>query len=246
MTEVKKTSNERRATDVLKMKDKMNTIGKWQADTGFTLIEMIGVLAVIAVLVALLLPKVFAIMAESKANSLVAAVQTYRTAIVQYYADIGSILPLDAGGTPTLESSGDSANPLALPARLTLEKTDPLNTGANSWVKFNGPYLAKFSTNTPPGFGSSITMRARAAVAHGTAVTGSNRGYDFDNDENSDLPTNADLVFVRLPDVEQQDFERVDAMLDAGLGATFEERRKRGRVKYNNSANVLRIYLTHR
>ena len=43
---------------------------------GFTLIEMIGVLAVIAVLVALLLPKVFEIMAESKANALVAAIRT--------------------------------------------------------------------------------------------------------------------------------------------------------------------------
>ena len=93
---------------------------------------MIGVLAVIAILVALLLPKVFEIMAESKASALVAAVKTYKTAIVDYYADIGSILPLDAGGTPAINGGGDSADPLSLPARLTLDKSDPLNTGTNS------------------------------------------------------------------------------------------------------------------
>lgn len=207
---------------------------------------MIGVLAVIAILVALLLPKVFEIMAESKANSLVAAVKTYDAAIVNYYADIGSVLPLDAGGIPALQTSGDSANPLSLPARLTLDKSDPLNTGANSWGKFNGPYLAKFATNTPPGLGTSITIRTNSPPAYGTATTGSNRGYDFTNDGNSDIPSNANVVFIRLHDIEKNDFERVDAILDPGIGTTLEERRRRGRVKYNDTNKRLRIYLTHR
>ena len=87
---------------------------------GFTLIEMIGVLAVIAILVALLLPKVFEIMAESKANALVAAIRTYETAVVDYYSDVSSLLPLNVGGTPTAEATGDSSTATSLPARLTL------------------------------------------------------------------------------------------------------------------------------
>ncbi len=221
-------------------------IGKWQADAGFTLIEMIGVLAVIAILVALLLPKVFDVMVDSKARALVAAVKTYETAIVDYYANIGSILPLDAVGTPAIDADGDSANPLSLPARLTLDKSDALNTGSNSWMKFKGPYLANFLTEVPPGFGTSITMRAQNALAYGTATGGTNRAYDFDDDRNSDLPTDADLVCVHLTDVERQDFERVDSILDPSLGTTFDVRRRRGKVKYNDTNKALRIYLAHR
>ncbi|GJL54769.1 MAG: hypothetical protein NPIRA02_19010 [Nitrospirales bacterium] len=210
------------------------------------MIEMIGVLAVIAILVALLLPKVFEIMAESKANALVAAVKTYEAAIEDYYADIGSILPLDADGIPSTETSGDSVNPLSLPARLTLERSDPLNTGTNSWVKFNGPYLAEFLTNSPPGFGTSITIRAMTATTYGTATLVADRGYDFNDDGKSDLPTNADLVFIRLTPVERREFERVDGILDAGVGTTVDEREKRGKVKYNETYKMLRIYLAHK
>ncbi|GJL56394.1 MAG: hypothetical protein NPIRA02_35260 [Nitrospirales bacterium] len=207
---------------------------------------MIGVLAVIAILVALLLPKVFEIIAESKANSLVAAVRTYETAIVDYYADIGSILPLDVGGTPVVEQGGDSANPLSLPARLTLDKSDPLNTETNSWVKFNGPYLVKFSTNSPPGLGSAVQMKTRTPNPYGTATNASNGTYDFNNDGNSDIPTNAYLAFLRITDVGLKDFERVDNILDRGIGATPTERQLRGRVKYNTGSNVMRIYLMHK
>lgn len=207
---------------------------------------MIGVLAVIAILVALLLPRVFETMAESKANALVAAVKHYESAIVDYYTDIGSVYPLDAGGTPAVETSGDSANPLSLPARLTLDKSDPLNTGTNSWVKFNGPYLARFSTDTPPGFGTDITMRAQPATTYGTATLVADRGYDFNDDGNNDLPTNADLIFIRLKPVERREFERVDGILDAGVGTTVDEREKRGKVKYNETYKMLRIYLAHK
>lgn len=58
---------------------------------GFTLVEMIGVLAIIAILIALLLPKIFSLIASTKARSLAAAVRTYETGIVNYYADIGTV-----------------------------------------------------------------------------------------------------------------------------------------------------------
>ncbi|GJL54772.1 MAG: hypothetical protein NPIRA02_19040 [Nitrospirales bacterium] len=228
------------------MNDKMHPIGKCRTDFGFTLIEMIGVLAVIAVLVALLLPRVFEIMAESKANALVAAVATYRTAIVKYYADMGTILPLDAGGTPMAQSSGDTIDVESLGARLTLDKEDPLNTGSNSWANFQGPYLAHFSSDSPPGFGTHVFMPVRDGPSYGTPTTAINRGYDFDNDGNSDLPTNAHVAFLRFRSVAPKDFERIDNMLDSGFGGTALERQLRGRVKYDVSTNRMRIYLMHK
>ena len=93
---------------------------------GFTLIEMIGVLAVLAVLAALVLPKVFDVIAESRVNALAASVKAYETAVIKYYSDLGSLLPLNAAGSPTAETGGDSATATSLAARLTLSSSDAL------------------------------------------------------------------------------------------------------------------------
>lgn len=228
------------------MKDKVDTIGHLRTDTGFTLIEMIGVLSVIAILVALLLPKVFEIMAESNANAVAGAVKTYEVAIVDYFADIGSILPLDVAGIPTMEASGDSVNVESLGARLTLDKSDPLNTGSNKWTTFNGPYLASFSSDNPPGLGAKVFMPVRDGPAYGAATTATNRGYDFNGDGNSDIPTNSHVVFLRIRSVSLRNFERVDRILDPGIGSTSAERQLRGRVKYDAVTNRMRIYLIHK
>ena len=93
-----------------------------QDSRGFTLIEMIGVLAVVAVLAALVLPKVFDVIAESRVNALAASVKAYETAVTKYYGDIGSLLPLNATGVPTAETTGDSATATSMAARLTLSR----------------------------------------------------------------------------------------------------------------------------
>ncbi|GJL54780.1 MAG: hypothetical protein NPIRA02_19120 [Nitrospirales bacterium] len=215
-----------------------------QKEQGFTLIEMIGVLAVIAILVALLLPKVFEIMAESRANALVAAVRTYETAVVDYYSDIGSLLPLDVGGTPTVEATGDSATATSLGARLTLDAADALNTGANAWANFRGPYLAKFVSTVPPGLGTGVFMPATTPVAYGTTTDSTNIGWDLNNDGNSDIPTNSNVVYVQFTGISPANFDDIDAIIDPGMG-TGADRALRGRVKYDTGTGALMIYLNH-
>ena len=56
---------------------------------GFTLIEMIGVLAVIAILAALLIPKVFNAINDANINTAVVGAQTVKTAVVDSYAKNG-------------------------------------------------------------------------------------------------------------------------------------------------------------
>ena len=226
-------------------------MGKWLRPTrdsqGFTLVEMIGVLAIIAILMALLLPKVFQLIASSNARSLAAAVRTYETSVIGYFADTGSLYPLNVTGVPTAEAGGGSTTAISLGARLTLDMSDPLNTGANQWPRFRGPYVEKFNSANVPGFGATILMPTAPAIALATATTGTNIGWDLKGDDgNSDLATGAQVAYLQITGVTVGDAEEIDGIIDSGIGATQAERQLRGRVKYDTATSQLFIYLAHR
>ncbi|MDT7042369.1 prepilin-type N-terminal cleavage/methylation domain-containing protein [Candidatus Nitronereus thalassa] len=214
---------------------------------GFTLIEMIGVLAVVAVLAALVLPKVFDVIAESRVNALAASVKAYETAVMKYYGDIGSLLPLDASGVPTVEATGDSATVTSLAARLTLSRSDALVTAAGMWPKFRGPYLEKFDTTSPAALGTTMYLPCAAGVAYGTAVTATNVGWDLKGDDgNSDIPTGANVAYYRLVGISTEDFDRLDSIVDRDIGTTTATKQLRGRAKYDTATSTLYLYLAHR
>src|SRR5436305_1449997 len=61
------------------------------ARKGFTLIEMIGVLAVIAILASLLIPKIYEAINNSRISNTVLSYNTVKTALADHYAKYGSI-----------------------------------------------------------------------------------------------------------------------------------------------------------
>ena len=217
-------------------------------EAGMTMIEMIGVLGVVAVLSAIIIPRVFDVITESKIESLVVATQTYETAVTKYYTNVGTVLPLDSSGNPTIETTGDSAVPHSLPARLTLPSTDPLVTGNNLWAKFQGPYLERFNSNIPPEIGSKMFIPAVQAVDSGDPVTSKNYGWDLrGDDDSSDLPTDSHVVFFKLEGIGEEEFQMLDKMLDPSIGNTNDQRKVRGRAKWDSGNNgTLYLYLAHR
>lgn len=68
----------------------MKTTQRHNQRSGFTLIEMVGVLAVIAILAALLVPKIFAAINESRLNNTLGSINTCKTAAIQYFTKNGS------------------------------------------------------------------------------------------------------------------------------------------------------------
>lgn len=82
---------------------------------GFSLVEMIGVLAIIAILVALISPQVINQMRKGNAVALAQTIPVYRKAIENYFRDIGSVRPLNVAGVPTLETTGNSTVSTSLP-----------------------------------------------------------------------------------------------------------------------------------
>src|SRR5213075_2379677 len=58
---------------------------------GFTLIEMIGVLAVIAILASMLVPKIFEAINSARINNTVQSYNAIKTAVMDHYGKYGAI-----------------------------------------------------------------------------------------------------------------------------------------------------------
>lgn len=244
-----------------------------QDKRGFTLVEVIGVLAIIAILAALISPQIVNQIGKGNVVALAQSIPIYRKAIENYYRDIGSLRPLNVTGVPALEATGNSAVPTSLPARLMLDITDPLNTGANQWLRFRGPYLEQFSSANPPALGNQMFMPAATAVSYGTGATTTNLGWDLDTTDGlSDIPTGNTVVYLRITGIQQRDFLHLNNILDGGTslakshspqidttqppalaslvaggggGPPPSNTTTRGRVKYNTGTQTVLIYLAH-
>ncbi len=241
---------------------------------GFSLVEMIGVLAIVAILVALISPQIINQTQKGNAVALAQSIPIYRKAIENYYRDIGSLRPLNATGVPTLETSGNSAVVTSLPARLMLDASDPLNIGAGQWLRFRGPYLERFNSTNPPALGTLMFMPAATAISFGTSVTTTNLGWDLDaTDGLSNIPTGETVVYLRITGISQRDFLHLNNIIDGGTSLAKAQQPQidttqppilasllaggggggpppsnttiRGRVKYNAGTQTVLIYLAH-
>ena len=221
---------------------------KLRASDGMTMMEMIGVLGVIGVLAAIIVPRVFDVITDSKIDALAKAIQTYETGVTRYYADVGTLLPLNATGVPQVELTGDSAISVSLPARLTLNSTSPLVLGTNLWPKFRGPYLEKFNSILPPEIGTNMFLPTSLPVAISTPVTSSNMGWDLKGDDGqSDIPTDSHVAYFKLQGISEQDFLKLDKLVDPLIGTTDIQKTLRGRAKWDSANNgTLYLYLAHR
>ncbi len=195
--------------------------------SGFTLIEMIGVLAVIAILAALLIPKVFNAIADAKVNNAIVSSETVKTAIADHYGKYGKFDTLF--GTNTLVSS-----------------TGTPYTNYDSTVLIPEGLLDKaFQTKV----GTNWTIQFRPCTTIGTPVTGVDASYSLTGGGTNDAAGQY-VVEAVIQGVAEPDAQAISARLDgASLSQTvIGQNDHLGRVKYDAasaSANVY-IYLTHR
>src|SRR5205823_15119215 len=75
---------------------------------GFTLIEMIGVLAVIAILASLLIPKIYEAINNSRISNASLSYNSIKTALADHYAKFGSLT--SSNGTSFAPDTGVATN----------------------------------------------------------------------------------------------------------------------------------------
>lgn len=99
--------------------------------SAFTLIEMIGVLAVIAILAALLVPKIFEAINSARINNCVVSYNTIKTACMDHYGKFGSINSSNGAALSGTVSNYDTV----LLAESLIDKPFQVKVGTNAIVE---------------------------------------------------------------------------------------------------------------
>ncbi len=197
--------------------------------SGFTLIEMIGVIAVIAILAAFITPKVFQVIQDSQVTRFAGEVNGYKTAVTNWYKDIGSIQSLRNNGN--LDNTENNFH-----LDLISNTGSPTST-TGLWANWNGPYIDSVSS-VSLGTGLDIQTQPGTAGA-GVPVATEGTSFDLDDDGANDMASRQ-VVAIELAGVAASDSIKLDGIIDKGLTAT--NRATSGKVKY--SGTTVYIYLT--
>jgi len=208
-----------------------------QPNQGFTLIEMIGVLAVIAILASMLIPKIFESINSARINNAAVTCNTVKTSIADHYAK---------AGTPPVDASG--ANPVVL--ALPVEQYDHVPLLKEGFldkpfaVKIGDGVINNANTRVRAFDSSGLTL---ASVVTAAADTGFNLDGDVGNLNDVVGSVAIEAVITGVTSSDAVDFNnRVDG---PALGAAINVQDLLGRVKYAapvNGITTVYVYLTHR
>jgi len=200
--------------------------------SGFTLIEMIGVLAVIAVLAALLIPRIFATINESRVNGAALSYNSLKSASMSYFGKYGRF--------------GDSTG-----AAITGSTPAAVTNNWDKEVLLRGGFLEKpFATK----LGDSATVVINAASSAATVSTASNSAYNLDGDATvaNEASGGQYVLEVVLTNVAYEDAKELNRKIDgedAALGESSTGVDVAGRVKYSiagGTAGTVRVYVAHK
>jgi prepilin-type N-terminal cleavage/methylation domain-containing protein len=199
-----------------------------KSSQGFTLIEMIGVLAVIAILASMLIPKIFEAINSARINTAVQGYNSIKTAVMDHYGKYGAIATLRGTNTIGLPIN-DYDRSVLLPEAL-----------------IDKPFATRVATTN--------LVEVVAGLTAADAVTGANASYDLDGSGTTvnDAAPAAAVVQVLINQVAISDAQEISQRIDGtnlseAPGATTQD--LRGRVKYATPVNGLTdvyVYIAHR
>ena len=192
----------------------------------FTLIEMIGVLAVIAILASLLIPKIFEAINNARINNALISYNTVKTACMDHYAKYGAVdKTANGGAVPAGGSPGLVATPTS---GLAYYDGQLLDEGF-----LDKPFVVKVGTNAFVDVIQTGSLIWDLSGSGSNAVAGSTYVVE--------------AVIQGVPASDAKDLnDRLDGT-QPPFTVTLGSPDGTGRVKWTNTAGgTAWIYLTHR
>jgi len=195
-------------------------------DRAFTLIEMIGVLAVIAILAALLIPRIFESINSARINEAVISCQTIKTAVLEHYGKFYSLNSSNGVSFPIWDSTFQNYDSILLAEGL-----------------IDKPFSAAIAE-------SSTIQLVNLSLTNSGPLTPITGAYDLDGDGNGDVAGGAQFVVEAfMANVSLSDARALNNILDGpALGEDTNGNDFAGRVIYAKRGSnplIVHIYITH-
>ncbi|MEM9604481.1 MAG: prepilin-type N-terminal cleavage/methylation domain-containing protein [Pseudomonadota bacterium] len=177
---------------------------------GFTLVEMIGVLAVIAILASVAAPRIFDAIEDAKVSNFVQQVKTLETAVAKFNADTSRWPRM----YPTSDASTAPHNHQLL--------INAVNAAGDAIANWRGPYLQKNLVNPF----SATAYQALYNTSDGRWAC------DVDGDGTSD----GQFLVYRADGITDKIAEKISGVLDSDAGTA--NWKTQGRVKRYNGTHT--------
>lgn len=215
-----------------------------QSQRAFTLVEMIGVLAIIAILASLLIPRVFQAIGDSKISAAASSCNSIKAAVNEYYGKYGLLAGPQGAPLPAAEWTGNifpDWDLKSLVAEGVAEKPFSVRIG-------NGKIGSADS-------GSHLRLIQISANDKDTDPSADidSGAYNLDGSStNLNDVTGTLIVEAVIEEVDAQDAKALNDRIDGpNLGATIVMTNDwAGRVKYDvpdaNLKTSVRVYMAHR
>ena len=193
-----------------------NSEGRWIS--GFTLIEVIGVLVVISILASVLIPVIFQVIHDARIAHAALTVQTVKTGCVEHFAKFGG-LPVDGTTTPSTHIILDGTDPRSSEFDIVLLKESIMDK----------PFEVRI------GFGYVEIVQSSGPT---TQPDGANSAYDLDRTGNPNDATGATVAQGVIVGVALDDARALNNLIDGpALGENNGGNDFLGRVKYSKPGN---------
>jgi len=201
------------------------SLNQKSARKGFTLIEMIGVLAVIAILASLLIPKIFEAINNARIGNSALSINTVKTALADHYAKFGSLASSNGVALTTIPGPGTTNFDRVLLAEGFLDKPLQVKIG---------------DVNT--------SVQVVNGLAAGAAVTTANAAFDLDGSGGGNKAGGSAVVEAIITGVSGGDAFALSTLIDGpSLSVSGGGDDSLGRVKYaSNTVTTVYVYITHR